>query len=188
MFSDRSEFNTSRGSRSLTRGKSKHRIGSKDLCTAIKAKFQNAASHVIPFYLLATTWLVSACEEHVETECTPSSVQVNAEGTLVKSINLSGAGCENALIGSDACYSSVVQEKSTRWGFVPHCRYYYIEPRAAGDCTINVVFEDGQSVDKTVTFVYSADRKCSGFGYDSPWETWYLNALATDAGTDADAP
>ena len=106
-----------------------------------------------------------------------------ADGKLVRSITLSGPGCEHAVITSDMPVPAAAQSTQCGDRFAPYCEYYYIEPHAAGDCNVHIDFDDGTSFDKTATFAFSADEHCGGY-YPRGSGSWNLGELIGDAGSD----
>jgi hypothetical protein len=106
--------------------------------------------------------------------CRDRSIQIIAGEMLVKSLSLSGPGCENARIHSDG------PSRATD-GFTPHAWYYYIYPAAAGECTVHIELENGMAVDKTASFVYSGGDQCAGY-YVQGYQRWWLTDLFSDAG------
>jgi hypothetical protein len=124
--------------------------------------------------LLCSVALVAACGTN-DIDCTERAIQISTRGMLVKSMTLSGPGCENAVVSS--------QGASARCdtGFTPECEYYYIDPGASGKCTVHIILESGAAVDKTTTFDYASDGVCSGY-YSRDGSSWVLTELVADAG------
>jgi hypothetical protein len=130
--------------------------------------------------LLPCVGLVAACGT-TDVDCVQRAIQISTRGTLVKSMTLSGPGCENSVITSD--WPSPAAPVSVRCGngFTPYCQYYYLYPGASGECTVHIVLESGAAVDKTTTFEYVRDGSCSGY-YSRDDPSWVLDELAADAG------
>jgi hypothetical protein len=109
--------------------------------------------------------------------CMDPWIQISAGDMLVKSLSLSGPGCENATIHSyDRLYGRCGD------GFTPHCQYYTIRPGAAGECTVHIELENGMAVDKTASFVYSGGDYCAGYYPQGGRQRWSLPDLFSDAG------
>ena len=131
--------------------------------------------------------LVAGCGGGVEVNCLRNQIQIATRGMLVKSLTLSGPGCDNATIMSD--YPLPEAPDSVRRdagfmssGFTPYCQYYYIKPGASGECTVHIELESGVAVDKTTSFSYSNGGSCPGYRIQGSW-TWMLTDLFADAGS-----
>jgi hypothetical protein len=128
--------------------------------------------HIVRALFLVT--LGAACGCGSDSDCRDRGIQIIAGEMLVKSLSLSGPGCENARIRS-------APPCNDAGGFWPHCKYYYIYPGAAGECTVHIELENGMAVDKTASFVYEDGHQCAGY-YVQGNQRWSLTDLFSDAG------
>jgi hypothetical protein len=130
--------------------------------------------------LLAWVGLVAACGT-TDIDCVDDAIQISTRGMLVKSLSMSGPGCQNAVVSSQAPSPAAPVTVRCDTGFTPYCEYYYIDPGASGECKVHIVLESGAIVDKTTTFEYANDGACSGY-YSRDDRSWVLTELAGDAG------
>jgi hypothetical protein len=130
---------------------------------------------------LIIAWSAVGCGTSIY-DCSDRAIQVSTRGKLVKSLELSGPGCDNAVVTSDMPLPAADQSTQCGSGFTPYCEYYYIDPHAAGDCNVHIVLDDDEAFNKTATFYFSNDEHCGGY-YTRGENSWNLGALLDDAGS-----
>ena len=156
-------------------------------CSDEDVRGPECANHAVMLRLTALApliiaWSAMGCGKSIY-DCSERAIQVSARGRLVQTLELSGPGCENAVVTSDMPLPASDPSTQCGSGFSPHCEYYYIDPHAAGDCNVHIVLDDGQTFDKTATFYFSNDEHCSGY-YPRGDNSWNLSSLVADAGSD----
>ena len=133
----------------------------------------NRPRHIVGALFLVT--LGAACGEDPIIDCDGPEILISAREMLVKSISLSGPGCEDASIHSDIPSPGAPISVYCDDGFWPYCQSYNIYPRAAGECTVHIELESGKAVDKTVSLVY--DSGCGVYYVQGGDRRWSLPDL-----------